>query len=109
MVTPAAPQQAFTSRSLGVLFTLSLLGIAGLGVMGLLGFEEPNNTLLLFSSAFILAAPLAVLVHLGLAGELTREEKRMWLRELTGSRAASAFSEYLTSGDRRATAKRRAE
>jgi hypothetical protein len=38
--------------------------MVGLAVTAMLGFEEPNNTLLLFSSVLIFAATVAMLVHL---------------------------------------------
>jgi hypothetical protein len=88
---------------------LSVCGMGGLAAIGLLGFEEPDTTLLLISSAFVFAAPIAVLVHLGFTRELTREEKRIWIRELTGRQAPWAFSNYLTSEHRRATARRLAD
>jgi hypothetical protein len=61
--------------------------------------------LLLLSSVLALAAPAAVLVHLAVTGELTRQEKRVWMRHLAGSRAPSAFAAYLTAPDRRAAAR----
>jgi hypothetical protein len=88
---------------------LSLLGTVGLGLTALLGFEKPSNTLLLVFSVLVLAAPVAMLVHLSATRELTREEKRIWIRELTGPRAPWAFSDYVASSDRRATAGRLAE
>jgi Mn2+/Fe2+ NRAMP family transporter len=84
----------------------SAAGIVGLALTAFLGFEEPDTTLVVVSSVLLFAAPVAMLVHLSLTRELTRQEKRIWLRQLTGRRAARAFSEYLTSQDRRATARR---
>jgi hypothetical protein len=97
------------NRVLGGIAGLSLLGIVGLGLTALLGFEKPNNLLLLLFSMLVLAAPVAMLVHLGATRELTRHEKRIWIRELTGPRAPWAFSDYVTCDDRRATARRLAE
>lgn len=94
-----------TNRILGAFAALSLFGIAGLGLTALIGFEEPDRNLLLFSSVLVLSAPVAILVHLVVTKELTRQEKRIWLHELTGRRAAWVFSDYLTSSDRRATAR----
>jgi hypothetical protein len=89
-----------------VLVALGVPGVAGLFATGLMGFEEPGNMLLLLSSALTLAAPAAVLVHLAVTGELTRHEKRVWMRHLSGSRAPSAFAAYLTAPDRRAVARK---
>jgi hypothetical protein len=97
------------NRVLGALAALSLFGIVGLGLTALFGFEKPNSMLLLVSSVLVLAAPVAMLVHLGATRELTRQEKRIWIRELTGSRAPWAFSDYVTCDDRPATARRLAE
>lgn len=104
MPTSTAKQPAFTNRILGVFIALSFFGMAGLAVMVIVGFEEPNNTLLLFSSVLIFAAPIAILAHLSVTKELTRQEKRIWIRELTGPRAPWVFTAYLTCHDRRATA-----
>ena len=88
---------------------LSITGMIGLATTVLVGFEEPNNTLLLVSTVLVLAAPLAALVHLGLTTELTRQEKRAWIRGFTGPRAPRVLSDYLTCRDRRATARQLAE
>jgi hypothetical protein len=70
------------------------------------GFEEPTGILLLSSSLLMLATPMAVLLHLLFTGELTWSEKRVWLRELAGSRVLRVFSAYLRCHDRRALARR---
>jgi hypothetical protein len=97
------------NRLFVALAILSLFGTVGLCLTALFGFEEPNSTLLLISSAFVLAAPVTMLVHLTFTRELTRQERRLWIRALTGPRAPWAFSDYLTSEDRPATARRLAE
>jgi len=88
---------------------LSLLGLVGVVLTCVLGFETPNTALLATSGAFTLAAPLAVLWHFAATRTLTTAEKRIWIRELTGAEAWSALSEYMTSPDLRASARRRAE
>ena len=88
---------------------LSLLGFAGLVLTFVLGFETPNTALLVTSGALTCATPLAVLWHFAATRTLTTAEKRMWIRELTGAEAWSAMSEYMTSPDLRASARRRAE
>lgn len=106
MSTSLARQPSFTNRVFGALVVLSVVGMVGLAVTGVVGFEEPNNTLLLISLVLMFAAPLAMLVHLTGTRELTSREKRIWVRQLVGPRAARAFSAYLTSHDRSATAER---
>lgn len=98
-----------SNRVLGGFTVLTIAGIVGLAATALVGFEEPNNTLLLVSTVLVLAAPLAALVHLSLTSELTREEKRAWIRGFTGPRAPRVLSDYLTCRDRRATARQLAE
>jgi hypothetical protein len=88
---------------------LSLLGLVGVVLTCVLGFETPNSALLATSGALTLAAPLAVLWHFAATRTLTTAEKRMWIGELTGAEAWSAISEYMTSQDIRASARRRGE
>jgi hypothetical protein len=88
---------------------LSLLGLVGLVLTCVLGFETPNTALLATSGALTSAAPLGVLWHFAATRTLTTAEKRMWIRELTGAEAWSAISEYMTSPDLRASGRRRAE
>jgi hypothetical protein len=106
MSTSLARQPSFTNRVFGAFAVLSVAGMVGLAVTAVAGFEEPNNTLLLTSFVLMFAAPVAMLVHLTVTGELTPREKRIWIRQLAGPRAARAFSAYLTSYDRSATAER---
>jgi hypothetical protein len=88
---------------------LSLLGLVGLVLTLVLGFETPNTTLWVTSAALIFATPLAVLWHFAATRTLTTAEKRMWIRAFTGAETWSAMSEYMTSPDLRASARRRAE
>jgi hypothetical protein len=93
----------------GISSALSLLGLAGLVLTGVLGFETPNTALLATAGALTFAAPLAVLWHFAATRTLTTAEKRTWIRELTGAEVWSAISEYMSSPDLRASARRRAE
>ena len=102
----ATDSRTFLRTSVTVLF---ICAIAGLALTVLFGFEEPSDRLLLFSSGLLIAAIVAILVHLGVTGSLTRPQKRVWLRRLTGRRAALAWGEYLTCDDLRAAAIRFAE
>jgi hypothetical protein len=88
---------------------LFVCAMAGLVLTGVFGFEAPNDRLLLLSSGLLLTALVAVLMHLSVTGTLTGPQKRVWLRKLTGRRAASAWGEYLTCDDLRAAAIRFAE
>jgi hypothetical protein len=83
---------------------LFMFAIACLVLLAVLGFEEPNKTLLLLSSSLLLAAIVAVFAHLGVTEELNRSEKRLWLAQLAGRRAPWAWSESLTCDDLRAAA-----
>jgi len=83
---------------------LFVFAMAGLVLAVVLGFEEPNNTLLLLSSGLLLTVIVAVFAHLGVTEELNRSEKRIWLAQLTGRKAPLAWSEYLTCDDLRAAA-----
>jgi hypothetical protein len=74
-----------------------------------LAFETPDTTLLAVSALLVFTFPLAALWHLAATRTLTRAEKRLWLRELTGAEAFSAMSDYVRSPDLRATAQRRAK
>jgi hypothetical protein len=106
MSTPLARHSSFTNRVFGVLAVLSVVGMVVSAMTAIVGFEEPSTTLLLASLVLAFAAPMAVLVHLVGTNELTRHEKRIWIRQLAGPRAARALSAYLTSRDRSATAER---
>jgi hypothetical protein len=97
------------NRLLGAFTVAGLLGLGILAMTLMIGFEEANSTLLLVSAVLIFATPVAMLVHLALTKEMTRQEKRIWIQGLTGPRAASVFSRYLTADDRRAAAMMLAE
>jgi hypothetical protein len=109
-MSAAVPRQPSVPRwAVGIFRALSLLGLAGLLLTCVFGFETPNAALLATSVALMLIALLAVLWHLAETPTLTPEEKRLWIRELTGAGAFAALSEYLTSPDLRASARRRAQ
>ncbi len=75
------------------------MGLAGFALVALLGFEEPNDTLLLLSSGFSVAPVVALFVHLTLTRALTPAQRRIWLRQLTSRRAPWAFGEYVSCAD----------
>ena len=93
-----------------ILAGLTVLGMVGLVLTSMLGFEEPPHAPMLWmSSAMMLAVPITALVHLGLTRGLTHDEKRIWLNEFRSAQVWSALSEYLSSTNLRESAKRRAQ
>jgi hypothetical protein len=88
---------------------LFVCAMAGLLLTALFGFEEPNNILLLLSSGLLLTAIAAVFIHLAVNRQLTRSQKHIWLRHLTGRRALFAWTEYLTCNDLPAAARQFSE
>ena len=101
--SPAVPRWVTAASG-----ALSLRGMAVLILALTLGFETPSTPLLLVSAMLTFAAPLAALWHFVATRALTPDEKRIWLRELTGPDVFSAISEYMGSSDLRASAQRRA-
>ena len=87
-----------------VVTVLVVFAMAGFLLTLVLGFEEPNEALLLLSSGLMVTAVLAVFAHLAVTQELNRSEKRIWLARLTGRKAPWAFSDYLNCEDLHATA-----
>ena len=57
-------QPSFTNRVFGAVAAVSAAGMIGLAVTAVVGFEEPNDALLLTSFILMLVAPVATLVHL---------------------------------------------
>jgi len=84
---------------------VSLLGIGGLVVNIVLSFEEPHRPLLWASGLLLSAAPAGGLLHLATTGELTADEKRLWLSGL-GSGSATLFAAYFNRAERRASTRR---
>jgi len=84
---------------------LTLAGLAGVAATCVLGFEEPNLAMLSLSAALLLSGPIALALHLSMTRELSANEKRLWLRGLTGRRAGWAWSAYFSCGNRAETAK----
>jgi hypothetical protein len=101
MATLPTPQPVHAHRTLAAWTAPSLAGLTFFCLTVLLGFEEPNAWLLLIAASLALVAPVVVLAHLAFTRELSREEKRMWVRELTGVSAAPALADYLRASDHR--------
>jgi hypothetical protein len=85
---------------------LCLCSIVGLVLTVVFSFEEPNAPLLLGSAVLLLTAAISVLAHVAFTRVLSRSQKRVWLRLLTGRRAVYAWREYLCSDDLGAAAVR---
>ena len=92
-----------------VLGVLTMVGIAGLVVAMMLGFEEANASMLWACGAMMLAAPVTALLHLVVTHGLTHDEKRIWLNEFASAQVWSALSEYLSSPNLSESARRRAQ
>jgi len=90
------------------ILSLSVVGLSGVFLTFWFGFEEPNVWLATLSAAMLIAAPLAVILHLTFTRTLSPEERRIWWNDFTGADVWSALSEYLSSADLSATAQRRA-
>jgi hypothetical protein len=103
------PPTTMSRGVVGFLAVLTLMGIVGFLVTMVLGFEEPHGPMLLVAGAMTLAAPITVLVHLRVTHGLTREEKRIWLKEFRSAEVWSALSEYLSSANLSDGAKRRGQ
>jgi len=88
---------------------LSVMGVVALAVTAMLGFEEGNAPMLWVSAALALGVPVTVSVHLSLTHTLTRDEKRIWLREFGSAEVWSAISDYLSSSNLSESAKRRSQ
>ena len=104
LVQPSVPR-----GFMGILAALTVVGIVGFVVTAMLGFEEPNTSMLLVSGATTLVAPITALVHLSVTRGLTHDEKRIWLKEFGSAEVWSALSEYLSSTNLSESAKRRAQ
>ena len=88
-------------RVLSYSWVMGVIGLVGIGLALVLGFEEPVQPLLSIGTAMVLLPPVAVAAHLMWTGALTPVEKRSWLRELVSWQAGSALASYLHSADRR--------
>ena len=90
------------------LVPLSLVGMSGVLLTFWFGFEEPNVWLAALSAAMLMAAPLAVVLHLACTRTLSPAERRVWWHDLASGEVWSALSEYLSSANLSASAQRRA-
>lgn len=76
---------------------LTMLGVAGILVTLMLGFEEPNDFMLGTSSVLVFTGPVATVLHVLVAQDLDKSERRELLRYLFSRRASDALSVYLAS------------
>ena len=74
---------------------VTVLGMIGVALAVMLGFEEAPRGLFLVSALFVFAAPAVLLSHLWLTKTISAAEKRAWVRALTGRRALHAVSAYI--------------
>jgi hypothetical protein len=109
MNSPTLVQPTVPRGVKGILAVLTMVGIAGIVMTTMLGFEQPNVPMLVVSGAMMLAAPITALMHLSVTRALTRDEKRIWLKEFGSAEVWSALSEYLSSNNLRKSAKQRAQ
>jgi hypothetical protein len=79
-----------------IVLALFVVAMAALVLAFIFGFERPDGTLLLFAALLLVAAIASVFIHLGVTDALDREQKRSWLRRLTGRHALAAWSDYLS-------------
>ena len=75
--------------------TVTVLGMIGVVLAVVLGFEKAPSGLLSASTFCVFAGPAALVLHLWLNRTMTRAEKRAWLKALTGKRALNAVSDYI--------------
>ena len=90
------------------LVALSLVGMSGVLLTFWFGFEEPNVWLAALSATMVMAAPIAVVLHLAFTRTLSPSERRAWWNDLASGEVWSALSEYLSSANLSASAQRRA-
>jgi hypothetical protein len=77
------------------------VGLVGLVVNLLFGFEESDPALLTICGLLLIAPALLVPLHLRMSRELTVDQKAIWRRELrSGVGALLALTTYLTTRDR---------
>ena len=93
----------------GALALMTVVGIAGLVMTAMLGFEKPNAMLFFLSGAMVFAAPVTALIHLSVTRRLTHDEKRIWVKQFGSAEIWSALSEYLSSSNLSESAKRRSQ
>jgi hypothetical protein len=86
----------------GAFTVLAGAGFTAIALAVLIGFEEANGILMSISAGLLVAAPAAVLARIASLPTLTGDERRQWLRALTGRRALQAWSVYLAASDERA-------
>ena len=83
-------------KVLPLLVALFVVGLLGVTLAVLIGFEEPPRLLFTVSALCVLAPPIVLLVHLWLTKALSREEKQFWLKGLFSRRALQVASAYLS-------------
>jgi hypothetical protein len=87
-------------RMLPTLPYLSLLGLALLVANVFLSFEVPHTPMLVGAALLIVAAPTVLLIHLATTPQLSRAEKRMWVRGLVSRNGPALFAAYFNARQR---------
>ena len=82
-------------KVLPLLVALFVVGLLGVTLAVLIGFEEPPRLLFALSTLCVLAPALILLLHLSMTKELSRAEKTFWLRGLFSRKALQFASAYL--------------
>ena len=86
--------EPLADRILGVLPYLSLLGLLGLTGTILLAFEQPHARLLVGWGMLVASVPVGIGLHLMFNRSLSAEEKRLWVKALTGRNGARFARAY---------------
>jgi hypothetical protein len=93
--------QLFADRIFGGLPFVTLVGLLGVAVMALLGFERPDTPMFVAATLLLLAAPVGLALHLSTTKELTAAEKRLWAIGLLSWRGPALFGAYFVRRERR--------
>jgi len=74
---------------------ITILGLVGVALAMLLGFEEAPDGLFLVSALCVFAAPIGLLLHLWFTKAMSRREKQSWLKAFVSRRALHAAADYV--------------
>ena len=88
---------------------ITVVGMLGLAIAVILGFEEAPAGLFLLSALMFLAGPVFLLGDFVVTKSLSKDEKRVWMRRFLSRRplqAASAYLAHITSAPEAARQRR---
>ena len=83
---------------------ITFLGMIGVALAVVLGFEEAPDGLFLISALCLFAAPIVLFLHLWLTKTMSRLEKRSWLKAFASRRALQAAADYVARQEQTSTA-----